>query len=591
MSKALPVITACCLLLASNANAQLICSSTTSDTDGDGWGWENNATCIVSTELPQSTSASSIPVISLEDGTLIPALPFSDAAIADGYAIVTPPDVGPASGIGTIYSRSADTSWIEQASVSVPDFELPDEFEENRGVFAISDSYAVVGVPDYNTSYAGSAHIFARIDDHQWMLDTVLDGYSRPWDFFGKSVAISGTTVAVGSNPGGEASQSGRVSLYSRDDIGWTLDQTIDSSFENPDGFGNSVYLSEDLLLIPYSTDDTYAAIYQRTLEGWQQHSVINGERFALHHDTIVAYQAGDLHTYKLQADNSFQLDSVIDYQNHGVSGIALSDYYLVVALGGETTMHYYSATGSSESAAWHYAGDIDASPSIPIEPDSVFVTVNGISGQSVIVSRGIFPSNSPSSFDAFIIELPESNNGVDTETENTEALGNNEIIVNDSEADLATDSEQPVAACIDTDGDGYGWNGVDTCFPDGVIPVHEPANDSSREIDADVLPDGQLHACVDNDGDGYGWNGVETCFPNGVIPVHINAQTPACIDNDGDGYGWDGVQTCLVAAPVSNSNQNDASAVEGLDADGDSYGWTGTQSCTFNSDGSITLL
>jgi len=81
--------------------------------------------------------------------------------------------------------------------------------------------------------------------------------------------------------------------------------------------------------------------------------------------------------------------------------------------------------------------------------------------------------------------------------------------------------------SCIDTDGDGYGWDGTKTCIP---------------------------LACVDSDGDGWGWDGFRSC----------RVSMP-CVDSDGDGYGWDGFKTCLLTCE---------------DPDGDGYGWDGTQTC-----------
>ena len=69
--------------------------------------------------------------------------------------------------------------------------------------------------------------------------------------------------------------------------------------------------------------------------------------------------------------------------------------------------------------------------------------------------------------------------------------------------------------ACIDSDGDGFGWDGNATCIPTGT-PTPQ--------------------ACIDSDGDGFGWNGTATCIP----------EANACIDSDGDGFGWDGNATCI---------------------------------------------
>jgi len=64
-----------------------------------------------------------------------------------------------------------------------------------------------------------------------------------------------------------------------------------------------------------------------------------------------------------------------------------------------------------------------------------------------------------------------------------------------ESSADSSdTNRDTAPQQCIDTDGDGYGWDGTATCIIDGITPV--------------------IHACIDSDGDGFGWNGRETCFP-----------------------------------------------------------------------------
>lgn len=52
--------------------------------------------------------------------------------------------------------------------------------------------------------------------------------------------------------------------------------------------------------------------------------------------------------------------------------------------------------------------------------------------------------------------------------------------------------AQSPVfaAPCIDSDGDGWGWDGSSSCRVGEL----------------------QLHECVDTDGDGWGWNGRESC-------------------------------------------------------------------------------
>jgi len=108
---------------------------------------------------------------------------------------------------------------------------------------------------------------------------------------------------------------------------------------------------------------------------------------------------------------------------------------------------------------------------------------------------------------------------------------------------------------CIDTDGDGWGWNGVTSCRLEVVAS-----------------------ACVDTPpvGDGWGWDGVTSCqLPTvgegrcrsyGNYPWGWNDWTQsscrlddtssagACIDTppQGDGWGWNGVTSCQL--PVSGA-------------------------------------
>ena len=96
----------------------------------------------------------------------------------------------------------------------------------------------------------------------------------------------------------------------------------------------------------------------------------------------------------------------------------------------------------------------------------------------------------------------------------------------------------------------------------------------------------GLAQVCSDLDGDGWGWDGSQTC----VVSVAPVAAPAVCSDTDGDGWGWDGSQTCLVSAAPQTPNQT-AIAGSGApgtgqceDLDGDGWGWNGTATCTVES-------
>lgn len=98
-----------------------------------------------------------------------------------------------------------------------------------------------------------------------------------------------------------------------------------------------------------------------------------------------------------------------------------------------------------------------------------------------------------------------------------------------------STVSAQQAGACIDSDGDGWGWNGVESC----LIGADSSGGSSSGA------------ACIDTDGDGWGWDGSASCLVGASEPGDSGAADNAgeCVDSDGDGWGWDGQASCRVSA------------------------------------------
>ena len=110
---------------------------------------------------------------------------------------------------------------------------------------------------------------------------------------------------------------------------------------------------------------------------------------------------------------------------------------------------------------------------------------------------------------------------------------------------------------CIDTDGDGWGWDGEASCRV------------STTPLTAS--------ACIDSPplGDGWGWDGTKSCRIDGSGTIEPTSSV--CIDSAplGDGWGWDGTQSCRVTSPVVV-----ASVCVDSPPLGDGWGWDGTQSC-----------
>jgi hypothetical protein len=113
---------------------------------------------------------------------------------------------------------------------------------------------------------------------------------------------------------------------------------------------------------------------------------------------------------------------------------------------------------------------------------------------------------------------------------------------------------------CVDTDGDGWGWDGSRSCVVGDSLFV---------DTDAPAAVSG---GCVDFDGDGYGWDGQRTC----LVTAGDAAQAAHCIDLDGDGWGWNGTSSCRITVPV----EVDPEVGLCVDSDGDGWGWNGSASC-----------
>jgi len=122
------------------------------------------------------------------------------------------------------------------------------------------------------------------------------------------------------------------------------------------------------------------------------------------------------------------------------------------------------------------------------------------------------------------------------------------------------------VAQCIDTDGDGFGWNGTNTCTPTQITPV---VNSTESQ------------QCIDTDGDGFGWDGMGTCIPEFNGSVTNSSANGNCDYSDADlfgGWGWDPIarRSCEPLETVLNPQPT----TQCIDTDGDGWGWDGTASC-----------
>jgi len=122
----------------------------------------------------------------------------------------------------------------------------------------------------------------------------------------------------------------------------------------------------------------------------------------------------------------------------------------------------------------------------------------------------------------------------------------------------VSLNSSDNSTACVDSDGDGWGWTGTESCIVQGFVPM-----------------EGE---CIDYDGDGWGWNGVASCRIEGFVPT-----AGACVDTDEDGFGWNGVATCFIDSESSFPIEGDGQDVDvgSEDTSGDSGAGQGDESET----------
>ena len=152
---------------------------------------------------------------------------------------------------------------------------------------AVSGTTALIGAPnaaaDLLTLNTGAAYVFVRGVKLGWNQQQVLLAPSpQPGDAFGSSVALSGNTALAGApndDVAGVTSNSGSASVFTRDGLVWSLEQTlVATNAQNDDAFGFSVALSGDTALVGVSFDDTAAGndagsgyVFTRSAGTWSQ--------------------------------------------------------------------------------------------------------------------------------------------------------------------------------------------------------------------------------------------------------------------------------------------------------------------------------
>jgi hypothetical protein len=173
-----------------------------------------------------------------------------DVAVIGAYASTVDASVG--RGAAYVFERSQD-SWVQRAKLVAPDGAPNDYF---GGSVAVSESTVLVGSSASDVGAypdQGAAYVFARVKS-SWILERKLTAPNGTANkHFGRSVAISGDTALVGahySNVGASVEQ-GAAYVFLRKSEDWRLQAELTA----PDGqagdrFGAAVALDGNFALI-----------------------------------------------------------------------------------------------------------------------------------------------------------------------------------------------------------------------------------------------------------------------------------------------------------------------------------------------------
>ena len=234
-----------------------------------------------------ATSASAAPSASMRNiplGSLIATLNdpaatsgdyFGDAVAVSGTtAVVGASSTNGADGEAYIYVKGA-SGWPTSPTTKLPDPAATSG--DNFGVsVAVSGTTVVVGAPNTNSA-DGEAYIYVK-GASGWPTSpttSLLDPADTLDDFFGASVAVSGTTVVVGAY--GTTSYDGAAYIYVKGVSGWPISPTTtlpDPGTTAGDAFGYSVGVWDTTIAIgaPQYLDTPQAGIayiYVNGASGW----------------------------------------------------------------------------------------------------------------------------------------------------------------------------------------------------------------------------------------------------------------------------------------------------------------------------------
>jgi hypothetical protein len=215
----------------------------------------------------------------------------SDTAAGDyfGYSVAisgTTAIVGAPGLARTYVFTKSGAGWKQAAELKGSDTVVGDAFGDS---VAISGTSAVAGA-DGHAKAAGRAYVFTKTGAG-WKQAAELKGSdSVAGDYFGDSLATSGTSAVVGAS--GYARDAGRAYVFAKTGVGWKQAAELKGSDTVAgDYFGGSVAISGTTIVAgaPVFTKEAgQAYVFTNTASGWKQATELKGS------DTVAGDAFGD---------------------------------------------------------------------------------------------------------------------------------------------------------------------------------------------------------------------------------------------------------------------------------------------------------
>ena len=195
-------------------------------------------------------------------------------AISDGTALAGAPGYAKDVGLAYVFA-STGSGWRQSAELRGTATVAGDFFGYS---VAISGTTAVIGAPGYAKN-AGRAYVF-RNSSGTWRQAAVLKGSDTVSDdYFGDATAISGTTILVGAD--GHGKSAGRSYVFNEGATGWKqVAELKGSDTAAGDGFGYTVSVSGTSAIIgapDHLKNAGRAYVFARSGNAWDQMAELKG--------------------------------------------------------------------------------------------------------------------------------------------------------------------------------------------------------------------------------------------------------------------------------------------------------------------------